>query len=297
MPGGRHPERIVIVTPLKAPDRNRLDHILPQGYLEGFTVPSKQGRLWVFNIERGNWFESSPGSVAAERGYYDYSDGAAPDATADQAFAEFESSFPPIRRELVAGNFSGWTKHRDFLVRYSQMLRARSDLFRQEVLNQASNATFLKVEEVLQTRPSATRPGETETQIRYSEVEMQSDPQRDAFFKNMSITKMRAEIDKGAGEFAGWHWHLRITQDVAHPVITGDSAVALIGFGHPSREEAMKHHDTLFVFPVCWQACLVGCRQEFEETDNIPATMLAQLHQMYLDEAGSRFAYSPHRLG
>ena len=47
----------------------------------------------MFNIERGNWFESSPGSVAAERAFYDYSDGSEPDATADQAFAEFENIF------------------------------------------------------------------------------------------------------------------------------------------------------------------------------------------------------------
>ena len=43
------------MTPQKIAQRNRLDHILPQGYLEGFTSPSnsKEGRLWVFNIERG----------------------------------------------------------------------------------------------------------------------------------------------------------------------------------------------------------------------------------------------------
>ena len=137
------------------------------------------------------------------------------------------------------------TKHRDFLVRYSQMLRARSDLFRQEVLKQ------------------------------YSDFEMQGNARRDALFKNMSITKMRTEIGKGAGEFAGWHWHLRSTEDVTKPVITGDNAVALIGSGHPSREEAMKYQDTLFVFPICWQACLIGSRQEFDETDIIQPTTLA----------------------
>ena len=238
-----NPERIDTVTPQEA--RNRLDHILPQGYLEGFAIPSKEGRLWVFNIERRSWFESTTRSVAAERAFYDYSEGSEPDATADQAFAEFEINFPPLRRELVASKFLGWTKHRDFLVRYSQMLRARSDLFRQEVLKQ------------------------------YSDFEMQGNARRDALFKNMSITKMRTEIGKGAGEFAGWHWHLRSTEDVTKPVITGDNAVALIGSGHPSREEAMKYQDTLFVFPICWQACLIGSRQEFDETDIIQPTTLA----------------------
>src|ERR1700722_17005659 len=196
----------------KATDRNRLDHILPQGYLEGFTIPSKEGRLWVFDIERRKWFESSPRTVAAERAYYDYSEGSDPDATADQAFKQFETNFPPIRQELVASKFSGWTKHREFLVRYSQMVRARSNLFRHEVLQEVHDATFLKMEEVHRT----------------------------ALLKNLSITKMRIEIGKGAGEFAGWHFGLRFTEDVTEPVITGDNAVALVGFGHSSREEAMK---------------------------------------------------------
>lgn len=280
----------------KAPDRNRLDHILPQGYLEGFTSPSREGPLWVFDIERRKWFESNPRSVAAERAYYDYSEGSEPDATADQAFKEFETNFPPLRQELVASNFSGWTKHRELLVRYSQMLRARSDLFRQEVLKEADHATFLKVEEVLQTRSDPNKPGQTECQIKFSAAEMQSNANRAVFFKNLSITKMRMEIGKGAGEFAGWNWGLRFTEDVTKPVITGDNAVALVGFGHSSREEAMRDQDTLFIFPICWQACLIGRRHKIDETDAFQPTALSDLYPLYLNEAGGRFAHSPQRL-
>ena len=153
-----------------------------------------------------------------------------------------------------------------------------------------------KVEEVLQVSPNPDRPEDTRTQIRYSHLDMSNNPDRNTLFKNMSITKMRKEIEKGAGEFAGWNWYLRLTADVNKPVITGDNAVALIGFGRSSREEVMKHQDTLFIFPICWQACLVGCRQQFEETDTMLPTMLAQLHHLYLNEAGCRFAYSPTRL-
>jgi hypothetical protein len=125
---------------------------------------------------------------------------------------------------------------------------------------------------------------------------MPNNPDRNAFFKNMSITKMRKEIEKGVGEFAGWNWHLRLTEDPTKPVITGDNAIAIIGFNHSSREEAMKYQDTLFVFPICRQACLVGCRQQYDETDLMLPTMLAQLHHLYLNEADCRFAYSPARL-
>ena len=81
------------------------------------------------------------------------------------------------------------------------------------------------------------------------------------------------------------------------PVITGDNAVGLIGSGPLSREEAMMHPDTIFVFPVCWQACLIGSPLKFDsETEAIHPTMLSELHRLYLNEAGCRFAYSPQRL-
>ena len=103
------------MTPQPVPQRNRRDHILPRGYLEGFTNPST-GQLSVFNIEQRSWFEAGTNSVAAARGFYDYSPDGAPDETADEAFKEFEEQFPVLRRELLAGNFSEWTKHADFLV-------------------------------------------------------------------------------------------------------------------------------------------------------------------------------------
>jgi hypothetical protein len=162
---------MVPVMSRQAQKRNRLDHILPQGYLEGFNTPSKQGRLWVFDTKRRRWFASSPANVAAERGYYDYSEGSQPAATADHAFGQFEKSFPPLRRELVAANFSGWKTHVDFLVRYAQMLRARSVLFRQEVFKEANESTFLRIEEV------------SGNKIRYSELNMQNDPARGTLFQ------------------------------------------------------------------------------------------------------------------
>ena len=62
-----------------ATPRGRRDHLLPQGYLEGFTNPSKPGRLSVYSIERRESFESAPRGVAAIKGFYDYSPGSVPD--------------------------------------------------------------------------------------------------------------------------------------------------------------------------------------------------------------------------
>ncbi len=284
------------MTPQKAQDYNRLDHILPRGYLEGFAIPSKEGRLYAFNIEQRNWFETGTGKVAAARGFYDYSLDGQPDATADEAFLEFETKFPSLRRELVATNFSDWQKHREFLVSYSQMLRARSVLFRKEVLKQANSSLFLKLGEVVQTRPSVDRPGETEVEYRYSDFEPETAARRDALLKNLSITQMRAEIARGAGDFAGWNWSLHYTMDVTKPFITSDNAVGLIGFV-ASRTEAMMRSDSLFVFPLCWQACLIGSLAKVDvETTAIHPAMLGNVQDLYLNRNDCRFAYSPYRV-
>lgn len=275
-------------------DRNQLDHILPRGYLEGFTIPDTKERLHVFNIERRTWFETSIGNVAAENGYYDYALDGEPDETADQAFSEFEANFPPFRREMAASQFSMWTKHRDFLVRYAQMLRARSTLFREHILKDLGNATFMQLGEELERRPSLTRPGEFEFKYRYSEFKPHNEQHRGGFFKNISITKMRQEITRGACDFASWHWCLRFTTDVTKPFVTSDNAVGLMGPA-PSLAEAMAHPDTLFLFPFCWQACLLGSPRKFDvETDAIDQALRAELQRLYLNENSCRFAYSPH---
>jgi hypothetical protein len=80
--------------------RKRLDHLLRQGYSEGFT--NRQGKLSVLDTAKQRWFETLPKSVAAVRGFYDYSEGAQPDRTADEALQEFEDNFPALRREIVS---------------------------------------------------------------------------------------------------------------------------------------------------------------------------------------------------
>jgi hypothetical protein len=87
-------------------DRDRLDHILPQGYLDGFSDPRTAGQLSVFDLKREKWFESGTRGVAAQRGFYDYSPKGSPDQTADEAFKKLEGEFPLKRDELVANNFA-----------------------------------------------------------------------------------------------------------------------------------------------------------------------------------------------
>ena len=62
------------------------------------------------------------------------------------------------------------------------MLRARSELFREEVMKDVEAATLLKIDEVLETKPSINRPGETDIKVKYSEFAPQSNAQQAALF-------------------------------------------------------------------------------------------------------------------
>jgi Protein of unknown function (DUF4238) len=274
--------------PAIAQPRGRLDHLLPQGYLEGFTNPSTPGRLSVFGIERQQWFESTPRKVAAINGFYDYSPDSAPDQTADQAFKEFEERFPNIRRELVANRFSGWQSHLEFLLRYAQMLRSRSELFRKQTVTNARQKRMVRVKEVFND------PASGKTSIKYEEL-TETAEEREKFFRNMAITTMRLEIAKGAAFFSQLHWCLRIATAVTDPVITGDDAVVVEG-KVPTLEAALTDADTLIFFPVCRHACLIGSPAKFDlETEAFHASDVKLLQSRYL-KGECRFAYSPKRL-
>lgn len=270
-----------------APARGRLDHLLPQGYLEGFTNPSTAGRLSVFSIERQRWFESTPRQVAAIKGFYDYSPGSAPDQTADQAFKEFEESFPNVRRELVANGFSNWQSHLDFLLRYAQMLRARSELFRKQSVATARQQPMLRVKEIIND-PVSGKSG-----IKYEEL-TETAEERETLYRNMAITTMRGEIAKGAAFLSQLHWCLR-TATAADPVITADDAILVEGKA-PTLEAALTEANTLIFFPVCRHACLIGSVAKFDlETGTFLSSDLQLLRSRYL-KGDCRFVYSPKRI-
>ena len=274
-------------SPQSAAPRNRLDHLLPQGYLEGFIDAAKGTTLSVLDIQKQRWFESGTRNVAAIRGFYDYSPGSAPDQTADEAFAKFEDRFPNVRRELVSNGFSGWRTHLNFLLEYAQMLRARSELFREHALAVARESSMLRVEEVWQEAGT--------TKVKYKPLEL-SEADRETLLRNMTITTMRREIANGAGLFVQMHWCLRFTTDPAHPVITADDAVIVQGRNIPTLEKALEDQETLIFFPLCWQACLIGSIAQFAtETDMFLRPDLTLLQSLYL-KSDRRFVYSPSRL-
>ncbi len=270
--------------------RGRRDHLLPQGYLKGFTYPDQRHLLSVYDLRSQKWFESRPGKVAAIRGFYDYSPGTAPDQTADQAFKEFEEQFPIVRRELLASGFRGWRSNMEFLLSYAQMLRVRSELFREQQLADARQSTMLRITEVFPD------PATGNTSFRYEPLVEDADA-RATRFRNMAITNMRSEIAKGPALFAHFNWCIRLATDPTNPVPTSDMPIIVDG-KVPTLEMALKAPNTYFFFPLCWQACLIGSPVggNFDvEIDTFHPTLLKTVQSRYLN-ATCRFAYAPAQI-
>jgi hypothetical protein len=117
----------------------------------------------------------------------------------------------------------------------------------------------------------------------------------ESLLRNMTITTMRGEIAKGPALFSDLDWCLRFTAEVADPVITGDDAIIVDGKA-ATLEVALLGPQTLFFFPVCWQACLIGSRKEFNErTAAFHPADLKTLRSRYL-KSDCRFAYAPTKI-
>ena len=284
------------------PVRNRLDHILPRSYLEGFT--NRQGQLSVFDRRRRCWFESevSPSKVGAEKGFYDYSPGSTPDKTAEAAFCALESKFPNVRKDLIAGSFAAWGTHRDILLEYAQMLRARSRLFRAQAMGYARQSILGVVEEVVEEE-NPIEAGTIRTSLKVKPYAPQDEAQHEQRLRNITITQMCMEIAKGAGQFSRLHWWLRVTEgSSSHPVITADEPVITYGSAPEApvlREDVLLHSDTWTIFPVCREACLIGnIGNSFKsepETGVFHPSELAWLQGHYF-KTDSGFVYSPSRI-
>ena len=273
-------------------ERNRKDHILPQGYLDGFTGPN--GRLQVWDIEGKRWFQSTTEDVACERGYYDYSEGVVPDQTADQALREYEDDFPKLRRELLATNFTMWRRNLPFLLRYINSIRVRSRLFRQHVLQSFEQQPPMVVGEIHENVPHTKIDGELANARSLKPME-QTGERLQIAYNDLSISKMRADILEVPKFFFEYSWSLRYTTNPNNPVITADDAIHL-EFPFDQPNQALRHFQSRLHFPLCWQACLIGSpHQQLPNTKVFSPARLSELRRKYLRSL-CRFAYSPIRL-
>ena len=64
-------------------------------------------------------------------------------------------------------------------------------------MKEVQSTTFLKIDEVLETRPSTSRLGETDLKVKYSEFVPQDDVRRAELFKNLSTTRTCGNQERG----------------------------------------------------------------------------------------------------
>jgi hypothetical protein len=276
---------------LRREERDRRDHILPQGYLDLFTDPNDPGRLYGFDCRKRKRFPTGTRAVAAKRGYYDYA-GGAPDETADVAFKELEENYPAIVKQLIGTSFSDWKRHLAMMLHFAQMLRARSELFREETVVHGRPTLLAKVEKVVY-KLGGENFDKLQTGIKYQTFD-ENPVEREVVLHNKSITDMRAEIKKGPDWLLRFKWHLKVTENPEDPFITGDNAINLIGEESDRHEAAMNASNSTVIFPVCWQACLIGMISGQNEAD-ARFDHPQKIRCFYLN-AAKRFAYSPRPL-
>jgi hypothetical protein len=167
-----------------------------------------------------------------------------------------ENDYPRIREDLVATGFNRWTDHLEFLLSFMQMMRARSMLFREQKTIEGKTLLAYEIEEVYHDRNAVKLKS------------MTPQPVSPAFIKNRAITQMREEIQKGAAWLKDFCWALRLCESVSDPFVISELPFAIEG-NSAELQEAIKHPDTLIIFPLCWQACLFGSLRRFDvETDS-----------------------------
>jgi uncharacterized protein DUF4238 len=254
-----HRIRVPAVSTSDNTPRNRRDHYVPQGYLKGFIDPQRTTLprpLWYFDKPNAVWIPRSPREVGYRHGFYDYTVAEMGVQTADAAFAEFENQFPRVRKELVRKQFKPWKDHLSFLLRYIQMMRARSLLFFENQQKDGRNLRAWIVEEVSADRMS----------VRVKS--MKPEPLPESFIKNWTITNMRNEIAKGAAWLTEFNWALRYCDSTATPFVATEQPLFVEVRPHRNLADALRDPATILFFPLCWQACLIGSRQFFDrETD------------------------------
>jgi len=265
---------------------NRRDHYLPQGYLRGFIDPTRMNHkqsLWHFDIPNRIWSERSPREVGYRLGFYDYTTAEIGLETADKAFSELENIFPKVCRELFSRKFAKWRDHREVLLRYAQMLRARSLLFFDQKRVEGQNLRAWVVESVSPDRMSIKVKS------------MTPEPLPPAFIRNWTINQMREEIRKGAAWLNDFHWALRYCDSPSAPFIVSEFPLVL--HGRPSRsEDALRDPESLLIFPICWQACLIGSRQRFKiDADRFGLEDMLRVRKIYRESA-ELFILSPTQL-
>jgi hypothetical protein len=270
-----------------SPKKNRRDHYLPQSYLRGFIDPARwnhQQPLWHFDVRNNSWSERSPREIGYRQGFYDCATSEAGLGTADDTFAELERTYPRIRRELIANNFRNWKDQLGFLLRYVQMLRARSLLFFDQMQMEGQNLRAWVIEEISPDRKSVKVRSMTPEWLPPESI------------RNWTITQMRQQIQQGATWLNDFNWALRYCESEFEPFVISEIPLMAWGGKHSDPAEMLRHPETLLFFPLCWKACLIGSRRAFDEETGVFGQQDMQTARRIYREKASLFIVSPRQV-
>jgi len=227
--------------------KNRRDHYLPQSYLRGFIDPVRLDQskpLWCFHPSIQKWRERSPKQIGYIDGFYDYAIENTIAEHPDTTFKRLENDFPTVRKEILEDGFQSWVNHKEFLLAYMQMIRARSPLFFDQWREQSKVIRVSTITDVLSDRSLKVDS-------------LQGRPMTEDEIQNWTISKMREEIKKGPDWLENFSWALRYTNSPTEPVVTAEQPLICIGRS-ADVASALKDPETLIYFPMCWQASLFG---------------------------------------
>jgi hypothetical protein len=233
--------------------------------MQGFIGPSRKEKeprpLFCFEKETKEWRSVSTKEIGQGEGFYDYAEGTDYDAVThpDSVFADLERQWRSKRELMERDKFASWAKHKDFLIEFMHMLRARSPLAMEQHRTVAGSYKVVQVTDIF---PHLTNVGLTGIKV----DTMTPYPMPAPAVRNTVIRQMLADVQSGASWAKDMDWCLRYTDEENNPYTATDQAVIVQGtlIVPAVTPEVLAHPDTIVIFPLCWQACLFGSPLKFE---------------------------------
>jgi hypothetical protein len=242
----------------------RKDHWLPQGYMKGFIGPSRVNEakpLFCFEKETQQWRPVSTKEIGQGEGFYDYADGTAYSTVThpDSVFGKLERQYRSKCEQMARNNFASWHKHKDFLIEFMHMLRARSPMAMEQQRELALSYRVTKITSII---PHPTNPDLTGVVL----DTMTPYPMPEPAVRNTTIAQMLTDVQSNMLWPMNIDWCLRYTDDETNPYCATDQAVIVQGslVAPGVTPEVLAHPDTVVIFPLCWQACLFGSPIKFD---------------------------------
>lgn len=274
--------------------RGRKDHWLPQGYMRGFIGSSRSEEhkpLWCYDRYESKWKTVASSEIGQGVGFYDYANGTDYSAVThpDSVFARLEREFPLVREELAVNRFENWEVMKDFLLEFMQMLRARSPLAIQQ-----HQAEGRKVRAAMVTSVDSE-------QKRVTVDSFELRPLPESKVRNWAISKMLEDVKAGASWGSNMNWCLRYTGNEFDPFCTSDQSPVVTGDapgpapGEVVSFELLGQPETLLIFPLSWQACMLGSPREFDVKYDVATPHLLERLRNQQKENCNRFVISPVR--